>query len=221
MVGGDSDFDKWLEHELQNRAAAHMGPRPMPVQAEYHAAFLKQANRVPVFAKVAALLSAKVVVGLTLGVLAVSAASAGEAAITGSANPTAWGQQVVQQVEKCKDALTPGAHGIGDCVSTFASQRGVQVSTDQHASGARTNEPSPTDPSKGKSKNQGSGNGNGNGNGQGNGGGNGNSQGNGNGGGQGDGHGNGGGGNGGSGNGGGNGNGGGGNGHGGGGGNGK
>ncbi len=80
--------------------------------------------------------SAKGAIGLTVAALALGTAGA-EAAITGSANPSNWGQQVVQQVQKCKDALAPGSHGIGECVSTFASQHGQQVSSDHRASPAR------------------------------------------------------------------------------------
>jgi len=122
-------------------------------------------------AKVAGLVSVKAAIGLTLGVLAVSAAgAAGEATITGSGDPTNWGQQVAQQVQKCKAALAPGTHGIGACVSAFAKQHGDQVSDSHQASGARTNEPSPSPDQKGngKGKNNPNGNGNGNGNGKGN-----------------------------------------------------
>jgi len=88
-------------------------------------------------AHAASVVSAKGAIGLAVAALAVAAAGVGaEAAITGSANPSNWGQQVVQQVDKCKDALAPGSHGIGECVSTFASQHGKQESS-KHASGAR------------------------------------------------------------------------------------
>ena len=97
-------------------------------------------------AKIAALASTKAALGLTVGVLAVSAAGAAtEAAITGSTNPSNWGQQVVQQVDKCKKmALAAGTHGIGECVSTFASKHGQQESSDHRASDARTNGDHPT-----------------------------------------------------------------------------
>ena len=179
VVSGESDFDTWLEQQLRMTAGVNRGQHPMPAQARYQAAFLQQSNHVPVIAKVAGLLSAKAAIGLTLGVLAVSAAGAGEAAITGSANPTAWGQQLVQQVEKCKDALAPGTHGIGNCVSTFASQHGAQVSSDHRASGARTSKPTPGSNDKPKNQGGGSGNGQGNGNSQGHGDGHGGDQGNG------------------------------------------
>lgn len=94
-----------------------------------------------VLAHAVALVSTKGAVGLAVAFLAVGAAgAAGEAAITGSANPSNWGQAVVQQVDTCKDALKPGTHGIGQCVSTFAQQHGKQVSADHRASPTRGND---------------------------------------------------------------------------------
>ena len=91
-------------------------------------------------AKAVALVSSKGAVGLAVALLAVAAAgAAAEAAATGSANPTNWGQAVVDQVNKCKDALKPGQHGIGQCVSAFANTHGKQVSSEHAASQARTN----------------------------------------------------------------------------------
>jgi hypothetical protein len=122
----------------------------MPAQAQYHAAYIQAGVHVPVLAKVAAVLTTKAAIAVTFGVLA--AAAAGEAVVTGSINPVDWGQQVVQQVQKCKDALAPESHGIGDCVSSFASQHGKNVSDEHRA------HPTP-----------GQGNGNGTGNGSGDG----------------------------------------------------
>ena len=93
-----------------------------------------------VLAHAVALVSTKGAVGLAVAFLAVGAAGvASEAAITGSADPSNWGQQVVQQVDKCKLALAPGTHVIGECVSTFAQQHGKKVSADHRASPARGN----------------------------------------------------------------------------------
>ncbi len=90
-----------------------------------------------ILAKAVTVVSAKGAAGLAIAFLAVAAAGvATEAAVTGSANPTDWGQAVVAQVNKCKDALTPGHHGIGQCVSAFANTHGKAVSG-SHASGAR------------------------------------------------------------------------------------
>ena len=91
-----------------------------------------------VLAKAVSVVSAKGAVGLAAAALAIGGAGvAAEASITGSTNPSNWGQQVVQQVDKCKAALAPGSHGIGECVSTFASQHGKDVSSDHRASPAR------------------------------------------------------------------------------------
>ncbi len=93
-----------------------------------------------VLAKLAALVSTRAAVALAAAVLAVAAAGAAtEVALGATVNPDNWGQQVVQQVQKCKLALASGERGIGDCVSDFASQHGKQVSADHRASDARTN----------------------------------------------------------------------------------
>ncbi|HEY1162509.1 MAG TPA: hypothetical protein VGF78_05510 [Candidatus Dormibacteraeota bacterium] len=80
----------------------------------------------------------KATTGFAVAALAVVAAAAvTEAAITGSADPANWGQRVRLQVIACKAALETGEHGIGPCVSAFASQHGQLLSA--HASGARLN----------------------------------------------------------------------------------
>jgi hypothetical protein len=129
-LGGDR-FDQWLGHQLQQHASAHSAPSPLPASARYHAAYIQGGLHVPVLAKLATLATTKAAIGLTVGVLAVGAA--GEAVVTGSVNPANWGQQVVKQVNSCKLALTPGSHGIGECVSSFASQHGKKVSADHRA----------------------------------------------------------------------------------------
>ncbi len=147
MESGDG-FDRWLEQQLQKQTANQSGPSPIPAQAQYHAAYLLGGPHMSFLAHAASVVSAKGAIGLAVAALAVAAAGVGaEAAITGSANPSNWGQQVVQQVDKCKDALAPGSHGIGECVSTFAKQHGKQESSKhasgarEHASDARTNRP--------------------------------------------------------------------------------
>jgi hypothetical protein len=128
-TGGINGFDEWLERELRQNASRETGPNPLPSQSRYQAAPLQgnALNRLS-FA-VAAMVSTKTVTALALSVAAIVAAGATtEAVITSSANPTDWGHQVVQQVQKCKVALAPGSHGVGDCVSSFASQHGRQES---------------------------------------------------------------------------------------------
>jgi uncharacterized membrane protein YgcG len=154
-LGGDP-FDLWLGQELKQHAQAQGGPSPMPAQAQYHTAYLKGMH-MPFLAKVAAVLTTKAAIAVTAGVVAVGAASVSEAVITGSVNPADWGKQVVQQVQKCEAALAPGTHGIGQCVSSFASQHGKQVSSQHRAT--------PT-PGHGHSNGNGNGNGGGGGNGK-------------------------------------------------------
>lgn len=61
-------------------------------------------------------------------VAAVAAAGAVTAtATTHSPNPQVWGQRVSEMVETCKSqAATNGKHGIGECVSDFASSKHQQ-----------------------------------------------------------------------------------------------
>ena len=112
-----------------------------------------------------AALAAKLVTGFAVGALAAAGATAAtEAAITGSLNPNDWGQQVVQQVQKCKAALQPGQHGIGQCVSAFAKQHGPLVSADHRSSNARTNGKDNNGKDNGKNHGKGNNNGGGSGN---------------------------------------------------------
>ncbi len=130
---GDPGFDQWLGSQLTKHASAHVGPSPLPAQAQYHAAYIKAGAHLPLLAKVAALLSTKTAIAFAAGALAVGAAGVSESVITGSTNPSDWGKQVVKQVNTCKGALAPGSHGIGQCVSSFASEHGKGSSTEQRA----------------------------------------------------------------------------------------
>jgi len=86
-------------------------------------------------------LGAKLLTGFAVAALAMTAAGVTtEVATTGSLNPSDWGQQVVQQVNTCKDTLrASGVRGIGECVSAFAKQHGKIVSGEHRNSDARTN----------------------------------------------------------------------------------
>jgi len=80
-------------------------------------------------------LGLKLATGLAIAAFAAVAAGATtEVAVTGSLNPADWGQQVKTTVADCKAKLAAGEHGIGDCVSDFATQHGDLVS-DQHSKG--------------------------------------------------------------------------------------
>ena len=77
-----------------------------------------------------AALGVKIVTGFAVAALAATAAvAATEVALTGSVNPTNWGQQVKEEVADCKaSAARLGVHGIGQCVSSFARQHGDATS---------------------------------------------------------------------------------------------
>jgi len=141
-VENGNGFDRWLEQQLHAEAGSAGGPTPDPSQSQYHAAYLQGGLHMSVLAKAASMVSTKGAVGLAVAALAIGGVSA-EAAVTGSANPSDWGSQVVKQVQACKAALSPGSHGIGQCVSAFAKQNGPAVSADHRASGARTHSPGP------------------------------------------------------------------------------
>ena len=130
---GDPGFDRWLDSQLQQHASRHVGPSPLPAQAPYHAAYVKAGTHMPLIAKIAAVLTTKAAIGVAAATLAVGAAGVSESVITGSTNPSDWGNQVVKQVNTCKDALAPGSHGIGECVSSFASRHGQDSSAEHRA----------------------------------------------------------------------------------------
>jgi len=68
-----------------------------------------------------AVLAAVIVFGAGIGTAAAAAANG------------AFGQQVKEQVQDCKQgAATNGVHGIGDCVSDFTQQHGKQQHGKQH-----------------------------------------------------------------------------------------
>src|SRR5260370_27383413 len=120
-------FDGWLERELRRRLTPMSTLSPRPAQARYQTAVLNRRYRMLRILPAAA--AAKAIAA----VAAVAAAGAVTAtAVTHSPNPQVWGQQVKAAVEQCKDDLHTGQHGIGDCVSDFASQKG-QTERSKHA----------------------------------------------------------------------------------------
>ncbi len=94
------------------------------------------------FGGAGAAIGAKLLTGFAVAALAAAGAGvASEVAVTGSLNPNDWGQQVVQQVNTCKDTLrASGVRGIGQCVSAFAKQHGKVVSGEHRNSNARSND---------------------------------------------------------------------------------
>ncbi len=102
-----------------------------------------------------AALGLKLLTGIAIAAFAaVAAGAATEVAVTGSLNPTDWGQQVKQTVDTCKDTLrASGTRGIGPCVSAFAKQHGDLVSDSHQSSKARDNEGKDKDKGKRGSNN--------------------------------------------------------------------
>jgi hypothetical protein len=138
-VAGNT-FDAWLERELKQAASAQAGPHPLPSQARYQAVSLQPISRLNPVLALRSLASTRAAAAAFVAVVAVVAAgAAAEAAITGSADPSNWGHQLVRQVQHCKAALTPGSHGIGECVSTFARQHGKP----QRGADTDNNDPKP------------------------------------------------------------------------------
>ena len=148
--------DPRLEADL-DRAYAGLRLPASPPFATYRQLQAKRLSRKPLAGLMGlpALLGTKAVAAAAVVTLAGTAVGV-KAAVTGSPDPTNWGQQVTQQVKTCKAQLQPGQHGIGECVSDFANQHGKQVSAahsqaganshaNSHASGAPTGSPSPGD----------------------------------------------------------------------------
>jgi hypothetical protein len=140
-----SDLERELELEL-HRVLDPMSAAPIPTRRTVHGhgtarALLKGAG---------AALTIKLLTGAAVAAAALTVAGV---ATTGSLNPTNWGERVTTQVSNCKAQLSDGQHGIGDCVSGFASQHGAATASAarQHGNGN----------GDGNTKSNGNGNGNG------------------------------------------------------------
>ena len=159
-----SDIERELEMEL-HRVLDPVASMPIPA---------RRAPRSHTAAKTlaggaGAALTFKVFTGVVAAAAAVTVAGA---ASTGSLDPSVWGQQVAAQVETCKQQLQD-EHGIGGCVSAFASRHGQTSSPNAHQNGngmdnGSTKSKDTSNTGSGKNSGSGNGNGNGNGNGTGN-----------------------------------------------------
>lgn len=132
-----SDFDRDIESEL-SRVLGPVDRASIPAwRAPASGGVMKR-----LFGGAGVALGAKLLTGFAVAALAVAGAGvSSEVATTGSLNPSDWGQQVVQQVNTCKDTLrASGVRGIGECVSAFAKQHGKIVSGEHRNSDARTND---------------------------------------------------------------------------------
>jgi hypothetical protein len=124
--GMNDEFDLWLNDELGKGYAPFQAVSP-PAGAPYrsHASITRGTRGRGARAAI-------VVVAAAIGLVATSVLAA--AAVTGSANPQAWGQYVSDAVSTCKSELASGQHGIGQCVRAIARQKGSDESN-QHSNG--------------------------------------------------------------------------------------
>jgi hypothetical protein len=152
-MSGPGDFESELEREL-HRILDPIAAAPIPLRrAPSSGGIMKR-----LLGGAGAALGVKLLTGIAVAAAAVVVAGAAtEVAVTGSLNPTNWGQQVKTQVGVCKaSAAALGLHGIGECVSDFASSKARQNQTKDNGK----------DNAKDKTKTKSNGNGNGNGNGK-------------------------------------------------------
>ena len=143
--GMKDEFENWLADEL-TKGYVPFGARPLPVGAPYRGGAPAMGPRwLP---RGLAARTAVIIAAVSIGLLGTTVLAA--AAVTGSSNPQVWGQYIDDVVTTCKSQLGSGQHGIGNCVSTIARQKGAQE-RDQHSRGpgAGQNHPGPGGPPSG------------------------------------------------------------------------
>jgi hypothetical protein len=120
-----NDFERDLEYELL-RMLDPMTAGPIPVRRSMQPG----GSMKKLLGGAGAALGVKILTGIAVAAAATTfAVAATEVAITGSVNPTNWGQQVTTQVNACKaSAARLGVNGIGQCVASFARTHGGTVS---------------------------------------------------------------------------------------------
>ncbi len=103
-----------------------------PGQARYQAVMLNRRHHMALRI-LPAVAASKAVAAVAAATVTVAAAGAvGATAVTGSPNPQVWGHHVKAAVATCKTHLQQGQHGIGECVSDFASKQS-QTERSEHA----------------------------------------------------------------------------------------
>jgi len=158
--GNGFDLDGQLEQELHRQVGSLSGPSPQVSQSAYHAASLKAA-RPGLRSSLGSVASSKAAGGLAVAALAVGGGSLAAAAATDSTDPGVWGKTVTAAVATCKDQLNNGIHGIGECVSQVAKQKGAEARA-AHSHG-KSGQDHPTGPSTATPNGNGNANGNANG----------------------------------------------------------
>jgi hypothetical protein len=158
-MNGPGDFEGELEREL-HRILDPIAAAPIPFRRAPSSGGIMKKR---LLGGVGAALSLKLLTGIAVAASAVVLAGAAtEVAVTGSLNPANWGQQVKQQVSDCKaSAARLGVHGIGECVSDFASSK---ARANQGKDNGKDNSKNDKDHGNGSDKDKTKTNGNGNSN---------------------------------------------------------
>jgi uncharacterized low-complexity protein len=127
-----TNFEREIEHEL-HRIINPMTAGPIPFRRPIQPG----GSMKKLLGGAGAAIGVKILTGIAVAAAATTfAVAATEVAITGSANPANWGQQVTTQVNACKaSAERLGVHGIGQCVASFARTHGDTVSNGQPKNG--------------------------------------------------------------------------------------
>jgi hypothetical protein len=148
-MGSDpgADFDRWLRRQLIVALEPERGPRPHPAGARYTALSRRTGGRMTPFRfSIPAALGVKALIG---GAAVALAAGATGTVMTGSVNPTTWGQHVSEAVEQCKAADV----NVGKCVSAIAQEHGEQVRA-QHSEDAEKDAAASPSPKPGQREGQ-------------------------------------------------------------------
>jgi hypothetical protein len=154
-MNGTGDFENELEREL-HRILDPIAAAPIPFRrAPSSGGIMKR-----LLGGAGAALGVKLLTGIAVAAAAVVVAGAAtEVAVTGSLNPTNWGQQVKTQVGACKaSAARLGVHGIGECVSDFASSKPRENQGKHNDNGTNNGKGNAKDKDKGKSTGNGNSN---------------------------------------------------------------
>ena len=137
--GGGPNLDDLLGQELERSLGHLQGPRAQFQQSAYYRVFFAEGDQSSAFPSPRAFALAKVGAGLGAAALVAGGSVVVAIASTGSADPGVWGKTVSSAVASCKDQQTE--HGIGQCVSAVAKQKGEQARAVNSARAARENHP--------------------------------------------------------------------------------
>jgi hypothetical protein len=138
---GRPNLDDLLEQELERGLGHLQGPRAQFYQSAYYWAFCAEGDHSSAFSWPRAAALAKVAAGVGAAALVTGGGVVVAIASTGSADPGVWGKTVSTAVASCKDQQTEGQHGIGQCVSAVAKQKGEQERAVHSASPTPENHP--------------------------------------------------------------------------------